>query len=102
MAKSLIVSATERLGLLRRLDGRHAWSSPDERRLCLGCGKLIRGWEILVQRSVRGLGPLRLRCPSDNCVAGPLNWVMPGNAGAAEITHASYANHHGAVAAEAA
>jgi len=89
MARSLKLSATERLGMLRRLDAKHLWHSPDERRLCLGCGQLIRGWEILVRRSMGGLGPLRLRCPSEGCIAGPLNWVLPSDAGAAEITHAA-------------
>jgi hypothetical protein len=102
MAKSLTLSASERLGILGRLDRRHTWHSPDERRLCLGCGKLIRGWEILVQRSMGGLGPLRLRCPSENCVAGPLSWVLPSYIGAAEITYATATNRERSIAAEAA
>ena len=101
MAKTLNLSPTERLGVLRRLDRTHTWGTPDERRLCLGCGKLIRGWEILVVRSMRGLGPLRLRCPSRGCVAGPLDWVLPSQAGATEILHSSL-RHLGESAAQSA
>ncbi len=87
MAKPLTLSAAERLGVLRRLDRRHLWMTPDDRRLCLGCGKLIRGWDILVLRSMGGLGPLRLRCPSETCKGGPIDWVLPSGAGTSEIGH---------------
>ena len=84
-ARNISLDAEKRLRLLRRLDRRHPWLTPDERRLCLSCGKLIRGWEIRVVRAIGGLGPLRLRCPSEGCVAGPLNWVLPDDSGATEI-----------------
>ena len=97
-AKALRLSAGKRLGLLRQLDRSHTWQSADERRLCLGCGQLIRGWEIKVLRSMGGLGPLRLRCPSEGCVAGPLNWVMPNDSGSAEIKHGQSGAHpHGTI-----
>src|SRR5215212_2346890 len=75
----------DRVALLRRLDRRHPWGSPDERRLCLGCGHIIRGWDIRIARSMRGLGPLRLRCPSEGCRAGPLEWVLPSGVGSVEM-----------------
>lgn len=95
MAKPLILSAAERIGVLRRLDRRHSWTTLDDRRLCLGCGKLIRGWDILVVRSMGGVGPLRLRCPSEDCVAGPLNWVWPNRAGSAEMNHDAHTHAQG-------
>ncbi len=98
MRKPLELTANDRLGILRRLDRGHAWATPDDRRLCLGCGKLIRGWEILVVRSIGGFGTLRLRCPSEGCVAGPLNWVLPNGAGSIEITRAAMANPTGLAA----
>ena len=81
--------SARQLELLRRLDRRHPWTSLDDRRLCLGCGKLVKGRDIKAYRSMGGLGPLRLRCPSDNCGSGPLEWVLPNSAGAAEIRSAS-------------
>jgi hypothetical protein len=67
----------ERLKLLRRLDRFRAWHSITDRRLCLGCGKLISGAQIRFNRSMWGLGLLRLRCPTEDCRAGPMDWVEP-------------------------
>ena len=85
MPRYLDVAPDVHLTLLRRLDRRHAWASLNDRRLCVGCGKLVRGDEIRIYRSIGGIGPLRLRCPSDNCRCGPLEWVLPSSDGAAEI-----------------
>ncbi|MFL6528962.1 MAG: hypothetical protein ACJ8KX_00700 [Chthoniobacterales bacterium] len=84
--KNSQVGSEQRLTLLRRLDRRHVWGSPDERRLCLGCGRIIRGWEIRIARSIGGIGPLRLRCPSEGCRAGPVEWVLPNELGGMEIS----------------
>jgi hypothetical protein len=67
----------EKLRLLRRLDRFRSWASMNQRRLCLGCGKLISGGEIKFSRSMRGFGLLRLRCPTEGCRAGPMDWVDP-------------------------
>jgi hypothetical protein len=69
--------ADEKLKLLRRLDRFRPWHSTTDRRLCLGCGRLISGWQINVRRSLHGLGLLRLRCPTENCRSGPMDWVEP-------------------------
>ncbi len=69
------VSPEERLKLLQRLDRFHPWLSTQQRRLCLGCGKIISGSEIKISRSQPGL--LRLRCPTEDCKAGPIDWVEP-------------------------
>ena len=84
-ARAIALPSDRRLSLLQRLDRRHRWATIDDRRLCLGCGKLITGRDVQVFRSMGGLGPLRLRCPSEDCRAGPLEWVLPGSSGAAEI-----------------
>jgi hypothetical protein len=68
----------KKLKLLQRLDSFREWRSSNEKRLCLGCGKIISGTEIKISRALRGLGLLRLRCPSENCTAGPMEWVEPG------------------------
>jgi hypothetical protein len=47
-------------------------------RLCLGCGKIISGAEIRLTRGLGGLGLLGLRCPTEDCSAGPMEWVEPG------------------------
>jgi hypothetical protein len=67
----------EKLKLLRRLDQFRDWRSITQRRLCLGCGKLISGAEIKLSRSMRGLGTLRLKCPTEGCRSGPMDWVPP-------------------------
>jgi hypothetical protein len=67
----------EKLKLLQRLDGFRQWGSVHERRLCLGCGKIISGTEIKLSRGMEGFGLLRLRCPTEDCAAGPMEWVDP-------------------------
>ena len=67
----------EKLRLLQRLDGFRTWRSTHDRRLCLGCGKLISGTEIGLSRSLDGLGLLRLCCPTPDCTAGPMEWLDP-------------------------
>ena len=66
-----------KLKLLQRLDAFRAWRSLTQKRLCLGCGKIISGTQIKVTRELRGLGLLGLRCPSEGCKAGPMEWVEP-------------------------
>jgi hypothetical protein len=70
-------SPDEKLKLLRRLDRFRPWHTTADRRLCLGCGRLISGWQIGVGRSLHGLGVLCLRCPTEDCRSGPVDWVEP-------------------------
>ena len=67
----------EKLKLLQRLDRTYAWRSISERRLCLGCGKLISGLEIKFNQGMDGLGLIDLQCPTEDCTAGPMEWVNP-------------------------
>jgi hypothetical protein len=71
------LGSEEKLKLLQRLDGFRSWRDIHERRLCLGCGKLISGTNIQVTRGLDGEGLLRLRCPTHECTAGPMDWVEP-------------------------
>ena len=71
------IDPEEKLKLLQRLDGFRPWRSTHDRRLCLGCGKLISGAEIRLTRGMQGLGLLQLCCPTESCTAGPSDWVHP-------------------------
>ena len=66
-----------KLKLLQRLDGFRAWGNIHERRLCLGCGKIISGGDIKVTGGLGGLALLRLSCPTEDCAGGPMDWVDP-------------------------
>jgi hypothetical protein len=67
----------KKLKLLQRLDHFRPWQNTHERRLCLGCGKIISGSDVRLIRSLWGLGFLELRCPTEDCTAGPMDWVSP-------------------------
>ena len=71
------LSDDEKLEVLRRLDQFRQWHSPDEKRYCLVCGKLISGRQIQVAGGTRGTDPLRLSCPTDGCNSIPMDWVLP-------------------------
>jgi len=70
------VDPEQKLKLLQRLDQYRSWSSTTQRRLCLGCGKIISGAEIQLTPTMTGL--IRLACPTEDCKAGPEDWVEPG------------------------
>jgi hypothetical protein len=71
------LSAADKLQLLQRLDQFRKWSSLDEQRYCLVCGRMISGREIYVVGGTRGTGPLRLVCPTRGCHSIPMDWVLP-------------------------
>jgi hypothetical protein len=71
------IGSEEKLRLLQRLDQFRPWHSTLDRRLCLGCGKIISGNEIRLSRGLGGLGLLQLGCPTENCTAGPMEWLNP-------------------------
>lgn len=74
------ISPEDKLGVLRSLDRFRPWQSLSDRRQCLACGQIILGSEIEVVGGTRGLGPLRLRCPTENCTGVPMDWVLPRDA----------------------
>jgi hypothetical protein len=71
------LSGADKLEILRRLDRYRKWQSLEEKRYCLACGQIIEGRDILVVGGTRGTGPLRSICPTPNCHAIPMDWVIP-------------------------
>ncbi len=71
------LSAADKLQVLQRLDRFRKWTSLDEQRYCLVCGRIITGREIHVVGGTRGTGPLRLVCPTRSCHSIPMDWVLP-------------------------
>ena len=73
----IVLSGTEKLEILQRLDRFRKWHSLDDKRYCLACGQIVEGREVLVVGGTRGTGPLRLICPTRNCHSIPMDWVIP-------------------------
>src|SRR5438105_8086410 len=73
----IVLSGTEKLEILQRLDRFRKWHSLDDKRYCLACGQIIEGRDVLVVGGTRGTGPLRLICPTRGCHSIPMDWVIP-------------------------
>ncbi|PYK90544.1 MAG: hypothetical protein DME35_05535 [Verrucomicrobia bacterium] len=73
----IVLSGTEKLEILQRLDRFRKWHSLDDKRYCLACGQIIEGRDVVVVGGTRGTGPLRLICPTRNCHSIPMDWVIP-------------------------
>jgi hypothetical protein len=71
----LQISAEDKLLLLNRLDRWRAWKSLNDRRLCLGCGRMITGHEIETTRNETD-GSI-VHCPTTGCQSIPLDWILP-------------------------
>ena len=72
----LQISVEEKLKLLNQLDRWREWKSLDDRRLCLGCGRLFNGHEVEMITS-EGDSTVELHCPTRNCQSIPLDWILP-------------------------
>ncbi len=70
---------TDKLHLLRRLDRFRAWESLDDRRLCLGCGRIITGREIRVSGGTRPFDPVLVSCPTRGSRSIPMDWALPND-----------------------
>ena len=79
----LKLNASDRLLILRRLDHLRKWASLDDKRYCVCCGKIITGRQIEAVGGTRPLGPLRLLCPTENCVSTCEDWVYVHQAASA-------------------
>jgi len=77
LSPPVTLSDADKLEALRRLDQFRQWSSLDEKRFCLVCGKIITGRQIQVSGGTRGNGPLRLSCATERCNSIPMDWVLP-------------------------
>lgn len=73
----LNLSEDEKLRTLQRLDQFRKWSSLDDKRYCLCCGRLVDGRSIKIVGGSRGLGPLRLVCATEGCESIPMDWILP-------------------------
>ena len=71
----LKLNASDRLLILRRLDHLRKWSSLNDKRFCVCCRKVITGRQIEAVGATRPFGPLRLLCPTENCVSTCEEWV---------------------------
>ena len=77
VASSITLSDADKLDALRALDQFRQWRSPDEKRYCLVCGKIITGRQIQVAGGTHSDEPLRLSCPTAQCNSIPMDWVLP-------------------------
>ena len=82
---TLELDSLTKLMLVRRLDRSHNWRSLNDRRLCLVCGRLMAGRDVVVHHSIWGLGLLRLKCPTPDCRSGPRDWIAPDVNGVTEL-----------------
>jgi len=73
----LHLSAEQKLQLLKQLDRWRPWKSLDDRRLCLGCGRLISGHEIEIVQQAEHDHSDQARCPTEGCQSIPLDWILP-------------------------
>jgi hypothetical protein len=73
----LPLTPADKLAALRRIDGFRQWHSLDDKRQCLQCGKVVTGRQIEVVGGTRGLGPLRMQCPTPNCRAIAIDMALP-------------------------
>jgi hypothetical protein len=71
------LSNLDKLAALRRLDQYRTWHSLDDKRFCLSCSEIITGDDIQVVGGTRGIGPLRIICPTQDCSAIPIDWILP-------------------------
>ena len=78
----------ERLTLLRAADQFRQWASLDDERVCVLCERKFSGRQVGISRG-RG-GRVHLHCPTENCSAGPNQWVYPGNPLVSEAAYADW------------
>lgn len=67
----------DKLEILRRLDFYRHWRSLDDKRYCIGCGRIITGHEIRVVGQPDSAELPWLRCPTAGCKSVPMDWVLP-------------------------
>src|ERR1700730_4612646 len=73
----IILSDTDKLEVLQRLDKFRKWNSLDAKRYCFWCSKIITGHEIKLIGGTRGTGQLRISCPTKGCHSIPMDWALP-------------------------
>ncbi|MFL6514345.1 MAG: hypothetical protein ACJ8M1_04920 [Chthoniobacterales bacterium] len=76
VSTQVALSAEEKLGLLKQLDRWRGWTSLDDKRLCLGCGRLFSGHEVEVLNT-GAENTTEVHCPTQGCQSIPLDWILP-------------------------
>jgi hypothetical protein len=66
----------DKLEVLRRLDRHRNWRALDDKRYCLGCGKIITGRNIRVT-NLGSDDTVRAVCPTEGCKSIPMDWAVP-------------------------
>lgn len=65
------------LATLRRLDESRSWTTIDDIRHCLGCGRQFSAQEIQIFFFADSSPSLRAHCPTPGCEAPLSDWVWP-------------------------
>ena len=68
------LSLEDKLDAMRRCDPDGKWETLDEWRYCTVCKRPFSGRQIEVLAGARGLGPVRLHCPTLECNSTPRDW----------------------------
>lgn len=71
----LLIGPNEKLRLLRQLDAKRRWQFLDDERRCRCCGKHFTGRQVKVLSATSPGGPLRVACPTRNCVSKTDEWL---------------------------
>jgi hypothetical protein len=70
----LILSAEDKLDVLRYLDEFRFWHSLDDKRRCHRCHEEIIGRQVLIYERAGMHGGMRLQCPTPGCASNPSEW----------------------------
>lgn len=70
----LLLSADDRLDVLRYLDEFRFWHSLDDKRRCHRCHEEIIGRQVLIYERKGTRGGMRLQCPTPGCASNPSEW----------------------------
>lgn len=70
----LVLSAEDKLDVLRYLDEFRFWHSLDDRRRCHRCHEETIGRQVLIYERKGTRGGMRLQCPTPGCASNPSEW----------------------------
>jgi hypothetical protein len=75
------------LSILRACDHFRHWSTLDDERACVVCGRSFNGREVQI---VRSGDEYKLHCPTRDCESGIHQWVYAGNPLISESAYADW------------
>lgn len=70
------VPLAQKLVVLQEVDTWRKWYSLDDRRVCVGCDRMITGRQIDIWEDKAGT--FHLHCPTPGCTATPHEWFYHG------------------------